>query len=83
MESINFLVKKPGKDNLNQLFQINITSNETYASLMTFLPKMYKQSDHKHASDKLKLRDIQQNKWPVFFGSINIIKEELPQTEGG
>ena len=43
-------------------------------SLVIFWPKLYKLSLIMNTSDKLKLRDIQQDNWPVLFESITSSK---------
>lgn len=34
--------------------------------------------NHKETSEKLKLRDILPNNWPVIFESVKVMKEPLP-----
>lgn len=41
---------------------------------LVFFPKINNLSNHEKKSDKLKLRDILQNTWPVLFTSIKVMK---------
>ena len=53
-----------------------IQQEHSIASVI-FLPKIHNlKSNHKETADKLKLRDILQNKWPEGFNSVKVIKVE-------
>lgn len=85
----NFTMEKLGRQYCIQMTQFNITSNKTYWRSVTliwwikkgvtsvwFLPKIYDLNRTMKKFHKTELRDILQNKWPVLFKCIRVMKDK-------
>lgn len=72
-DKVNIISNGP---NRNYVPSDKIQQEHSIASAI-FLPKIHNlKSNHKETADKLKLRDILQNKWPEGFNSVKVIKVE-------
>ena len=73
VDKVNIISNGP---NRNYVPSDKIQQEYSIASVI-FLPKTHNlKSNHKETADKLKLRDILQNKWPEIFKSVKAIKVE-------
>lgn len=84
----NLTVENPDRQYFTQMIKVNITSNIYWHHVPliwcirghhlcgTLARNAQAQSNHEKTSEKSRLRDILQDNWPVFFGSVEVMNNE-------
>lgn len=97
LQTIPFTMEKPGIYHLNQMIEVNITSNETNWHCVPpakmhwgehfifrwciFTKNASSEYNHEEISDKPKIRDILQGNWAVLSKTTKVIKRQVKTKE--